>query len=107
MSMEFMHVGIPITNKKPNMTYNEDMKLWMSASDDYPQKIEYLKFEEGSCFPEILHRMPHVAYKVDDLDKYVKEADWIIVPPIEIAFNVRIAFVTVDNAIFEYYEDKN
>ncbi len=107
MSMEFMHVGIPITNKKPNMTYAEPMKIWMSNPDDYPQKIEYLKFEEGTCFPEILHRLPHVAYKVDDLDKYVKQADWVIFEPTEIAPKVRIAFVMIDNAIFEYYEDKN
>ncbi len=107
MSMEYMHVGIPITNKKENMTYVEGMKLWMSTPDDYPQKIEYLKFEEGTIFPEILHRMPHVAYKVDDLDKYVGQADWVIVQPMSLGENVRIAFVMVDNTIFEYYEDKN
>ena len=34
------------------------------------RKIEYLKFEEGTPFPEVLHRCPHVAYKVDSLEKY-------------------------------------
>lgn len=107
MSAEYMHVGIPITNKKPNMVYNEAMKIWMSNPNDYDEKIEYLKFEEGTIFPEILHRQPHVAYKVDNMEKYIKEAESVIVEPIAIADNVRIAFVIKDNAIFELYEDKN
>ena len=51
MSAEYMHIGIPITNKKPGMTYNEGAKFWVSNVDDYDYKIEYLKFEEGTPFP--------------------------------------------------------
>ena len=106
MAMEYMHLGIPITNKKPNMTYNEDMKLWMSNPDDYDEKIEYLKFEEGTFFPEIMHRQCHVAYKVDDMTKYLKEADSVLVEPITLSDTTRIAFIIKDNAIMELYEDK-
>ena len=67
MSATYMHIGIPITNKKPGMVYNEGAKFWVSNVDDYDYKIEYLKFEEGTPFPEEIHRNPHVAYKVDDL----------------------------------------
>lgn len=63
-----MHIGIPITNRKPGMVYNEGAKFWFSNVDDYDYKIEYLKFEEGTPFPEVLHRNPHVAYLVDDLE---------------------------------------
>ena len=44
MSAEYMHIGIPITNKKPGMKYKEDAKFWVSNVDDYDFKIEYLKF---------------------------------------------------------------
>ena len=81
MSAEYMHIGIPITNKKPGMTYNEGAKFWVSNVDDYDYKIEYLKFEEGTPFPEVLHRNPHVAYKVDDLQKYIDDADSVICGP--------------------------
>lgn len=47
MSATYMHIGIPVTAKKPGMTYNEGMKLWMSNPDDYDYKIEYLKFADG------------------------------------------------------------
>ena len=56
MTATYMHIGIPITEKKPNMIYNEAMKFWVSNVDDYDYKVEYLKFEEGTPFPEELHR---------------------------------------------------
>ena len=64
-----MHIGIPVLNKKPNMVYNEWGGFWVNGSvDAYDYKIEYLKFEEGTRFPEILSKQPHVAYKVDNMD---------------------------------------
>ena len=65
MAAEYMHIGIPVLNKKPNMVYNEWGGFWVNESvDAYDYKIEYLKFEEGTRFPEILSKQPHVAYKV-------------------------------------------
>ena len=34
MSAEYMHIGIPITNRKPNMTYNEGGKFWVRKVED-------------------------------------------------------------------------
>ena len=46
MAAEYMHVGIPVLNKKPNMVYNDWGKFWVNESvDAYDFKIEYLKFE--------------------------------------------------------------
>ena len=49
MSAVYMHIGIPVTNRKPGMVYNEGAKFWVSNVDDYDYKIEYLKFEEGTA----------------------------------------------------------
>lgn len=83
MAAAYMHIGIPVTNKKPGMVYNEGARFWVSSVDDYDYKIEYLKFEEGTPFPEVLHRNPHVAYKVDDLQKYIDDADSVICGPMD------------------------
>lgn len=106
MSATYMHVGIPITNKKPGMTYAEGMKIWMSNPEDYDYKIEYLKFEEGNPFPEIMHKNPHIAYKVDDMQKYLDDADQVIFPKTEIGPRTSIAFIIKDDTIFELYEEK-
>ena len=61
MAAEYMHVGIPVLNKKPNMVYNEWGKFWVNESvDAYDFKIEYLKFDEGTIFPEILSKQPQI-----------------------------------------------
>ena len=81
MSATYMHIGIPITNKKPGMVYNEGAKFWVS-------------------------RNPHVAYKVDDLEHYIADADSVICGPM--AANDkgdRLAFVWKDGAILELYQE--
>lgn len=107
MAAEYMHIGIPVLNKKPNMVYNEWGHFWVNESvDEYDFKIEYLKFEEGTPFPEILSKQPHVAYKVDDADPYIAEADRVIFGPQVTGSGVRITFVVKDDAIIELYEQK-
>ena len=107
MAAEYMHIGIPVLNKKPNMVYNEWGGFWVNGSvDAYDYKIEYLKFEEGTRFPEILSKQPHVAYKVDDLEHYIADADSVICGPM--AANDkgdRLAFVWKDGAILELYQE--
>ncbi len=104
MSAEYMHVGIPVLNKKPNMVFNEWGGFWVNESvDEYDYKIEYLKFEEGTRFPEILSKQPHVAYLVDNLEHYIEDVDQVIFGP-EPVGDDRLAFVIKDDAIFELYE---
>ena len=107
MAAEYMHVGIPVLNKKPNMVYNEWGGFWVNESvDEYDYKIEYLKFEEGTRFPEILSKQPHVAYKVDDLERSLADADRVIFGPEVLSETDRLAFVVKDDAIIELYESK-
>ena len=107
MAAEYMHVGIPVLNKKPNMVYNEWGGFWVNENvDEYDYKIEYLKFEEGTRSPEILSKQPHVAYKVDDLERYLADADRVIFGPEVLSETDRLAFVVKDDAIIELYESK-
>lgn len=107
MAAEYMHIGIPVTNLREGMTYNEGMKIWMSNPEEYDYKIEYLKFEEGTPFPEEMHHKTHIAYKVDDNKKYIQEADRVIFGPLEIGEGLSITFIVKDDTIIELYEDKN
>ena len=101
-----MHIGIPVTNKKPGMTYVEALNIWISNPDDHEYKIEYVKFEEGTPFPEIMHRAPHIAFKVDNIEEHLNAADQTIFAPIEIGPGTRIAFAIKDGTILEFYEQK-
>lgn len=107
MSAQYMHIGIPVLNKKEGMVFNEWGKFWVNESvDEYDYKIEYLKFEEGTRFPEILSKMWHVAYKVDDMEPYLKDSDEILFGPETVSDTVRLAFIRKEEAIIELYEEK-
>lgn len=106
MAAKYIHIGIPVLNRKPNMIYNEWGKFWVSESvDAHDFKIEYLKFEEGGRLPEILSKQPHVAYLVDDAAPYLAEADRIIFGPENLDENTRISFLIKDDAIIELFEE--
>lgn len=107
MAAEYIHIGIPILNKKPGMTYNEWGHFWtIKPVDQFDYKIEYLKFEEGSPLPEILSKQMHVAYKVDNADPYIAEADRVLFGPEQIKPDTRLAFIVKDDVIIELYEKK-
>ena len=49
MTAQYMHIGIPVVNKKPNMIYNEWGHFWVNESvDAYDYKIEYLKLKKAA-----------------------------------------------------------
>ena len=47
-----------------------------------------------------------MAYKVDDMDPYIAQAQQVIFGPEALSDTVRLAFVIQDDAIIELYEEK-
>ncbi len=104
-NVRFLHVGIPVTNKKPGMVYKEAIKTWMSDAEAHEFKIEYLKYEEGCPFPEYLHKNPHVAYAVPKLEPYMEKADRVVYGPGLSSKGKKMVFVVMDETLFELLED--
>lgn len=106
MRAKYLHIGIPITNKKPGMMYLEPFKVWISNTEDYDLSIEYLKYEEGTPFPEVLHKNIHVAYEVEDMQPYFDKAERIIFGPADLSDTMQFAYIEMDNAIIELQAPK-
>jgi hypothetical protein len=104
MTMTLWHIGVPVTEKRPGMTYAEDMKLWLSIPEENEYQFEYLKFEEGGPFPEVMHRTPHVAYKVDDAQPYVDAADQVVFDTGVGEDGGRMVFVFKDGILLELFQ---
>ena len=47
----FNHVGIVTTEHKEGAFFNEGLSVWLTDYSKSPNRIEFLKFEEGSCMP--------------------------------------------------------
>ncbi|MBT3377961.1 MAG: hypothetical protein HN742_01375 [Lentisphaerae bacterium] len=99
--MEFHHIGIPTDKKRENETYMEGAKLYVTDVADSEHKIEWLRFEDGSPMPEALQKVPHVAFKVDNVAEAM-EGKPCLLEPFEAAPGVTVGFILEDDAPVEY-----
>ncbi|MDR1513816.1 MAG: hypothetical protein LBS56_10125 [Propionibacteriaceae bacterium] len=103
--LELWHIGVPVTELRPGMTYADGMKLWLNNPDETDHKFEYLRFEAGGPFPEEMHVTPHVAYKVTEIEKHIAEADRVVWGPAGgVGPDDKMAFVMKDGILIEYYQ---
>ena len=103
LGMRFHHIGIPTNELKPNEKYIKQYKFYVSGFDTSEFGIEWMRFEEGSPISEIVQKIPHIAYEVDNLDTAVKGKQLIgdINSPSK---GVRVAMILEDGAPVEFLE---
>ncbi len=102
---KFNHVGIITTEKKEGAVYNEGLSVWLTDYTKSANKIEYLKFEEGTCMPELIQKQTHMAYEVPCLDEALKDAK-ILFGPAVVDEHLTIAFVEEEGIPVELMEIK-
>jgi len=101
--MRFHHVGIPTNEIKPNEKYLEDYKFYVSGFDTSEYGIEWMRFKEDSPVNEIVKRIPHVAFEVENLDAEIQDKKMIgdISSPSK---GVRVAMILENGAPIEFIE---
>lgn len=100
---EFDHIGLPVAGKQPEEMYVEATKVWVTDPLRHPQRIEYLRFEPDSPVGGPVRELPHVAFRVDDLDAEIKDAE-ILLGPFQPTGTLRVVFVRKDGAVWEFME---
>lgn len=66
--MLFEHIGIVTREKKPGARYVPSTRVWVSDFTAHPFRIEWLYFEPDSPVTGPVREMPHVAFRVDDVE---------------------------------------
>ena len=99
--MRYHHIGIPTTEKKPNEIYLEEYKFYVSGFETSEFGIEWMRFEDGSPISDLIKKVPHIAFEVDDLDAAIigKELIGEITSPSE---GVRVAMIIENGAPVEF-----
>ena len=92
----FNHVGIVTTESKEGAVYNEGLSVWLT---------EFLKFEKGSCLPELVQTNGHIAYTVPCLEKEL-EGKKVIFGPAVCDEHLTIAFIEEEGIAIEIMELK-
>lgn len=101
----FNHVGIITTEKKEGAVYNEGLSVWLTDYSKSPNKIEFLKFEQGSCLPPLVQNNGHIAYVVPNLDEALKDTN-VIFGPAVCDEHLTIAFIEEEGIAIELMEIK-
>ena len=97
---KFNHVGIPTSVEHADEIFNPEMGLYVTDFSKSENKIEWLRFLEGSPMPEALKATAHIAYEVDDLEAAMKGKK-VLLEPFNASESLKIAFVMEDEAPIE------
>ena len=101
--MRFHHIGIPTTEHKPEEKYLEQYKFYISGFDTSEFGIEWMRFKKDSPVSEIIQKVPHIAFEVDDLDAVIVDRKLIgeITSP---SNGVRTVMILENGAPVEFIE---
>ena len=98
---EFHHIGLPTDESQPGEFFVEDTRVWVTDPRKHPYLVEYLRFEADSPVTGPVRDMPHVAYRVDDIEAAIAREE-VILEPFEPSPNFTVAFILKDGAVIEY-----
>ena len=88
----FHHIGIPTAEAKPGERFSELFGMYTNDSDCELLRIQWHRFEPGSVLHPLIRTVPHVAFKVSDLDRAV-EGRKLLLGPYEPIPNFRVAII--------------
>ncbi len=94
------HIGIPTQVKQENESYMEAAKVFLTNYAESPNKIEFLRFEEGSDFPQLIQDYAHLAYEVDSIEEEM-EGKKVLLEPFKAGDNLTIAFIEEEGIAVE------
>lgn len=102
MPFTFHHIGIPTTVPQEGERYSERFRMYTSGGER-PLRIQYHRFDEGSPLHKLIQTLPHVAFKVDDLQQAIVGEEVLLGPYTPIK-NFHVAIVKRPGILLEFIE---
>lgn len=97
------HFGVVTNTPQPGEFYVEGLKVWLTDFSKSPNRVEFLRFEEGSCMPEIIQTTAHIAYEVESLKEALANAK-VLVEPFVGGEKLKCAFIEEEGIAIELME---
>lgn len=106
---EFDHIGIISLEPHDGESWVEFSQVWVTNPRLHPLRIEYIR---PLAMPQIepsqvglwkLWHLPHIAYRVDDLEA-ATGGEEVILGPFEPGDFGRVVFILEDGVVVEYLE---
>lgn len=103
LGWRYHHLGIPSMESHSGERYLEHLKMTVCGFNTSLFGVEWMRFDADCDVPEIVRRIPHVAFEVDDLDKALEGFE-VLVPPGVPSEGVRAAVIVENGAPIELIE---
>jgi hypothetical protein len=101
--MIFHHIGIPTTEVRENERHSAMFGMWTSDSACERIRVQYHRFDENSSLHPLLRTKPHVAFKVECLERTIEGAE-VILGPYEPIPGYRVAVIKDNGVPIEFVE---
>lgn len=100
----FDHIGVVTEVQQPGESWVEATRVWVTSPRDHPYNVEFLRFEPDTPVTGPIRTDPHVAYRVDDVERAI-EGHEVVLAPFEVADGfLRVAFVSVRGVLVEFMQ---
>ncbi|MCO4785787.1 MAG: hypothetical protein KC467_07670 [Marinomonas atlantica] len=104
--MKFNHLGIPTKDRFEGEIDLPHLKMTVSDHENNPYGIQWQRYWEGAPYPDLVKKVPHVAFVVDDLKKAIKGKN-VIIEPNSPSKGLVVAFIEENGAPVELMEYKD
>lgn len=78
VTYEYHHIGIPTKEPKPNEFYSKKFDIWTADVENSRIDAQWHRFGESHPFHPVMEALPHVAFKVNDIEKAVEGEEVIM-----------------------------
>ncbi len=99
----YHHLGIPVEQPVPGEYHLPHLGISVEGFETSPFGIQWMRFDEGAPYPEIIRKIPHVAFEVDDIDEALKGME-VLLAPGSPSDGVRSAMILHNGAPVELIE---
>lgn len=98
----YHHLGVPTTEQKPGETYIPHLKFAVSGFSDSPFGVEWMRFDPDCTMPELIQKIPHLAFAVKDIAAEIESHQLkVIVPLNEPSPGIKVAMIEHNGAPLE------
>ena len=103
--MHFEHIGIVTQEKKPGARFVPATRVWVTDFTQHPYRVEWLYFEPDSPVTGPVREMPHVGYRVDDVEAAGQGMKRLL-GPVDSGPRIVAFYQTEDGAVVEFLKYK-
>lgn len=89
---KYHHIGIPTDEELEGMEPIEHLRIHATDHGSNPFGIQWMKYEPDCSLPELVRKVAHVAFEVDDLREALRGKK-VIIEPNSPSPGVLVAFI--------------